>query len=70
MEDIIEPFVIKGVFVNRYLDTIMFIRASSIEALGTTTMAIRRPDIFLNTSISNSLVGCLVTKQNAFALLH
>ncbi len=45
LEETIESLVIKGVFMQRYRDSNMFIRASSIQALG--TMVVRRPDLFL-----------------------
>jgi len=45
LEETIESLVIKGVFMQRYRDANMFIRASSIQALG--TMVVRRTDLFL-----------------------
>ena len=45
LEEIVEALVIKGVFIHRYRDANMFIRAMSMQALG--TMVVRRPELFL-----------------------
>ena len=45
LEETVETLVIKGVFIHRYRDSNMFIRATSIQALD--EMVVRRPDLFL-----------------------
>lgn len=45
LDEMIEALVIKGVFIHRYRDSNMFVRAMSIQALA--DMVVRRPDVFL-----------------------